>query len=45
MLRLPPGAHLLEGRYRPGETLAYVCEGFACELPTGDAGELAGLLG
>ncbi len=35
---------LLEGRYRDGETLAYVCQGFVCELPTTDPGVLSSLL-
>lgn len=32
---------LLEGRSPNGRTLAYVCEGFVCELPTEDPDELA----
>ncbi len=36
---------LLRDRHQPGQTLAYVCEGFVCDLPTSDADELAQLLG
>jgi uncharacterized protein len=36
---------LLAGRHREGETLAYVCEGFACELPVGREEDLERLLG
>jgi uncharacterized protein YyaL (SSP411 family) len=36
---------LLKDRHQPGQTLAYVCEGFVCDLPTSDADELAQLLG
>ncbi|MEA1902967.1 MAG: thioredoxin domain-containing protein [Actinomycetota bacterium] len=35
---------LLHDRFREGQTLAYVCEGFVCELPTSDAVVLADLL-
>ncbi|HSG78943.1 MAG TPA: thioredoxin domain-containing protein [Acidimicrobiia bacterium] len=35
---------LLADRYRDGETLAYVCEDFACLAPVGDAEALRGLL-
>ena len=35
---------LLADRHRPGETLAYVCEGFVCDLPTADPSTLAQLL-
>jgi uncharacterized protein YyaL (SSP411 family) len=35
---------LLEGRGRPGETLAYVCEGFTCLAPVGTAVELREVL-
>jgi uncharacterized protein YyaL (SSP411 family) len=31
---------LLADRARPGETVAYVCEGFVCRVPTSDADEL-----
>jgi uncharacterized protein YyaL (SSP411 family) len=36
---------LLEGRGVAGETLAYHCRDFVCELPTSDAGVLAEQLG
>jgi uncharacterized protein YyaL (SSP411 family) len=36
---------LLNDRLQAGQTLAYVCEGFVCDLPTDDAGALAELLG
>lgn len=32
---------LLENRFQPEQTLAYVCEGFVCDLPTSDPGQLA----
>jgi hypothetical protein len=35
---------LLEGRSKPGETLAYVCEQHVCALPTSDADALASQL-
>ena len=35
---------LLAGRLQDGETLAYVCRGFVCDLPTSDPRELAGQL-
>ena len=38
------GIPLLEGRHRPGETLAYVCEDFTCAAPVSDAEALASLL-
>ncbi len=36
---------LLEGRFQPGETAAYVCEGFACLAPVHDADALSSILG
>jgi hypothetical protein len=36
---------LLEGRTNRGETLAYVCQGFVCDLPTPDRDVLASQLG
>ncbi len=36
---------LLSGRYRDGETLAYVCENFTCAAPVSDPAALADLLG
>ncbi len=39
---LPNGLPLLEGRDRlNGAATAYVCENYACQLPTGDPGILA----
>ena len=35
---------LLEDRHQVGRTLAYLCEGFVCDLPTSDADELVGML-
>ncbi len=35
---------LLEDRYKSGQTLAYLCQGFVCDLPTSDPGELAAQL-
>jgi uncharacterized protein len=35
---------LLYGRASAGETLAYVCRGFVCDLPTSDPGRLASQL-
>ncbi|MDX1469415.1 MAG: thioredoxin domain-containing protein [Acidimicrobiia bacterium] len=35
---------LLAGRLQNGKTLAYVCRGFVCDLPTSDPEELAGQL-
>ena len=35
---------LLKDRYQPGQTLAYVCKGFVCDLPTSDSQVLANLL-
>jgi hypothetical protein len=35
---------LLAGRFRTGETLAYLCEGLTCRAPVGDAAALARLL-
>ena len=39
------GVPLLEGRTGNGGTLAYVCRGFVCELPTSDKDALARQLG
>jgi hypothetical protein len=36
---------LLAGRHVPGTTLAYLCEGFVCELPVDDPGTLRDRLG
>jgi len=36
---------LLRDRHQPGQTLAYVCEGFVCDLPTSEQQVLADLLG
>jgi uncharacterized protein YyaL (SSP411 family) len=35
---------LLRDRHQPGKTLAYVCKGFVCDLPTSDHEALADLL-
>ncbi|MGH3668792.1 MAG: thioredoxin domain-containing protein, partial [Acidimicrobiia bacterium] len=35
---------LLEGRSKPGATLAYVCQNHVCALPTSDPDDLAGQL-
>jgi uncharacterized protein YyaL (SSP411 family) len=35
------GVPLLEGRTGNGKTLAYLCQGFVCELPTSDKDALA----
>ncbi|MET0697661.1 MAG: thioredoxin domain-containing protein [Acidimicrobiia bacterium] len=35
---------LLEGRSKPGATLAYVCQNHVCALPTSDLDDLAGQL-
>lgn len=35
---------LLSDRYQDGSTLAYVCKGFVCDLPTADPVKLADLL-
>ena len=36
---------LLADRWRPGETLAYVCEGFVCQAPVSDPTALRAELG
>ncbi len=36
---------LLEGRYQPGRTVAYVCRHFSCDLPTSERALLAQQLG
>jgi uncharacterized protein YyaL (SSP411 family) len=36
---------LLSGRHQEGKTLAYLCQGFVCDLPTGEVEELARQLG
>ena len=38
------GVPLLEGRADDGKTLAYVCRGFVCDLPTSDPDRLAAQL-
>ncbi len=35
---------LLRDRFKEGETLAYVCEGFVCDLPTSDPAAVEALL-
>jgi uncharacterized protein YyaL (SSP411 family) len=35
---------LLAGRFQPGKTLAFLCEGFVCAAPVGDADALRALL-
>jgi uncharacterized protein YyaL (SSP411 family) len=38
------GVPLLRDRFHEGRTLAYLCRGFVCDLPTSDPTELARLL-